>query len=111
MGGRGHGHVEHGLDRAALLDEVDRLQWLNHALAEAGGEKLVEIVAQSLLARLFDRLDDRLRAAVAVLGEDGNDLVEPAIGSALGVADADLGMRALPKPHDLPSTGADGGRY
>jgi hypothetical protein len=39
MGGRGNRHVEHGLDRPALLDEVDRLDRFDHALAEPGGRE------------------------------------------------------------------------
>jgi hypothetical protein len=99
VSGRGGDDVELVLDRAALLDEVDSLDRLDHPLAKTVGKEGVEVIVDLLLTGVLDRLDYRLGAAVRVLAEDRNDLIEPAVGSTLGVADADLRI-LVSTPHD-----------
>src|SRR5205814_2859992 len=60
MRGGGDRHVPQGLDRPLLLDLVDRLDRLHHALTEPLGEKGIQIVLDPLLASRLDRQHDRL---------------------------------------------------
>ena len=71
---------------------MDGLDWRHHALAEAVGEKLVEIGFDVLVARVFDRLDHRLGARLRVFSQHGRHLVEPPVRCAFSVADADFGV-------------------
>src|SRR5438552_3264120 len=101
--GGGNRHIPQGLDRPLLFDQVDRLDRLHHALTEPLGEKGIQIVLDTLLAGGLDRLHDRLGRPLIVFLEDGGDLFQPAIGGALRVADADLGILVRP-PHDAVRT-------
>src|SRR5205085_7898176 len=92
MRGGGNRHVPQGLDRPLLFDLVDRLDRLHHAGSEPLCEKGVQIVLDTLLASGLDRLHDRLSRPLVVLFEYGGDLLQPAIGGAFCMADADLGI-------------------
>lgn len=65
---------------------------LAHLLAEALGEERRQVIVDPLAARVFDSLHDRFRTALCVLLQDGRDLLEPPVRSALRVANADLGL-------------------
>src|SRR5438067_6733063 len=103
MRGGGNRHVPQGLDRPLLLDLVDRLDRLHHALTEPLCEERVQIVLDTLLASRLDRLYDRLGRPLVVLLEDGGDLFQPTIGGAVCVADADLSI-LVGTPHDAVRT-------
>src|SRR5215472_6704347 len=88
----GDSDVPKRLDRPTFFGLMDGLDRSHHALAEAVGEELVEIGFDVLFARVFDRLDNRLRARLRVFPQHGRDLVEPPVRCALGMADADFGV-------------------
>ena len=71
MRGGGNRHVPQGLDRPLLLDLVDGLDRLHHALTEPLGEEGIQIVLDPLLASRLDRLN---------IWRDGQSQIEGQIG-------------------------------